>query len=362
MSNPNYDYPVRRKLVRIRIVVVILLLVVAALIFYLEFVREHGPRHLKLALVTWTQDPFWKPLIRGAKDCADKSDIDLTIVESEPTVDAQTKHIQEMLDSGIDGIAISPNDAVAQQAILDEAASKGPLVTFDTDAPNSQRKRFVGIDNYAAGGICASELMDAMPNGGPVLISVGSMAMQHGRDRRQGVIDQLLGRGFDRNRAPDPLDAKLQGPKFTIVYTATDGGVPAKAVEAIAAGLRAHPEVKGIIGLFSYSAPAALEAMKQVGRTDKIEIVGFDASPETQSALDAGTIHSSIVQDTYRCGYETIEVLANELRGIPRGPAEFTPDLYVGIDVLTKNNLALLQSSGNLPELSSSASTMPASP
>ncbi|HEY1686971.1 MAG TPA: substrate-binding domain-containing protein [Tepidisphaeraceae bacterium] len=354
--------PQRRSSVGVRLFLEVVLLLLIAAGIYFEYARETKPRHLKLALITWTQDPFWQPLLRGAQEYADHNNIDLTIIKSEPTVDAQTKHIRDALNSGVDGIAISPNDAIAQRAILDEAASKVPIVTFDTDAPDSQRRRFVGIDNYAAGKICASELMDAMPNGGPVLISVGSVSMQHGSQRRQGVIDQLLGRGFDRNRPADPLNAVLKGPKFSIVYTATDGGVPAKAVDAIAAGLRAHPEVKGIIGLFSYSAPAALEAIKKVGRhSDEFQIVGFDASSETQAALEAGTIHSSILQDSYHCGYETIEVLANEARGIPRGPAELTPVVYVGINVLTKNNLPLLQSSGELPA-AAAASTEPAAP
>src|SRR5580704_13813786 len=159
--------------VRTRLFLEILLLAAVAVVVYYAFVRERQPRHLRLALVTWTQDPFWQPLLRGAQDYADKSNIELTITKSEPTVDEQTKHIQEMLDSGVDGMAISPNDAHAQQSILDDVAGKVPVVTFDTDAPDSKRKRFVGIDNYGAGRVCASELIAAMPNGGPVLISVG---------------------------------------------------------------------------------------------------------------------------------------------------------------------------------------------
>ena len=95
----------RRPAVRTRLVVTVLLLAVIALVVYFEFVRQVGPRHLKLALVTWTQDPFWKPLLRGAQDCADKSDVDLTIVQSKPSVDEQTQHIRDLLGSGVDGIA-----------------------------------------------------------------------------------------------------------------------------------------------------------------------------------------------------------------------------------------------------------------
>ena len=352
--------PVRRRHVRTRLVIEIVLLAAVAVGVYFVFVRERGPHHLKLALVTWTQDPFWQPLLRGARECADNDNVDLTIIQSKPTVEAQTQHIRELLDSGIDGIAISPNDADAQRAILDEATSKVPVVTFDTDAPNSKRKRFIGIDNYAAGRICASEMSEALPGGGPILISVGSVTQEHGRERRQGVIDEFLDRGFDRNRAADPVEGELKGPKFTVVATATDGGDPATAVDSIAAALQAHPEIKGIIGLYSYSAPAALEAIKKVGRTDTIQIVGFDASDATQAALLAGTIHSSILQDSYRCGYETIEVLANEARGVARGPAESSPILSIGINVLTAANLADLRKSGAVDTPGETSTTQPA--
>jgi ribose transport system substrate-binding protein len=354
--------PGRRTAVWIRIFLEALLLVAVASVVYFGFIRERGPRHLKLALVTWTQDPFWGPLIRGAQEYADKSNVDLTVIRSKSSVDEQTQHVRDLLASGIDGIAISPTDANAQREILDEAATKVPLVTFDTDAPDSKRRRFISIDNYAAGRICATELSEAMPDGGPVLISVGSVAMQHGRQRRQGVIDELLGRGFDRDRPADPMDVPLKGPKFTVVATATDGGDPATAVESIATALRAHPEVKGIVGLFSYSAPAALKAIKQVGRSDQLKIVGFDASDETQAALEAGTIYCSILQDSYRGGYETIEVLANEARGIAPGPAELSPILTVRVDVLTNENLAQLRNSGAVPQPSAPSTTEPAAP
>jgi ribose transport system substrate-binding protein len=329
-----------------RLMIVLIILIGAATAVYFGMVRQKGPRHLKLAIVTWTQDPFWQPLLRGAQDCANASNVDLTIIRSEPTVEAQTKHIQDLLNSGVDGIAISPNSVAEQKSILDEATGKVPVVTFDTDAPDTRRRRFVGIDNYAAGRVCADEMREALPDGGPILISVGSVQMQHGRDRRQGVIDGLLDRGFNRSREADKTDADLKGPKYSIVTTVTDGGDPAKAVETIAAALKAHPEVKGIIGLFSYSAPAGLEAIKQAGRTDKVQVVGFDESDETQAAILAGTIHSSILQDSYRAGYESIEVLADEARGVARGPAEQGAILNVGINVLTPENLQDLRTSG----------------
>jgi ribose transport system substrate-binding protein len=352
--------PPEPKFNRTRLMILVVLLAIAGLVVYFGMVRDQGPKHLKLALVTWTEDPFWEPLIAGAQECAGRSNVDLRVIRCKPDVAVQTQQVRELLNSGIDGMAISPNDPTAQRDVLEQAASKVPLVTFDSDAPETKRRRFVGIDNYAAGRVCADQIREALPEGGPVLISVGSATMQHGRDRRQGLIDDLLERGFDRTRAPSPLEGELKGSRYSIVATVTDGADPKKAVVTIAEALRAHPEVKCIAGLFSYSAPAALEAMKQVGRSD-LKVVGFDESDETQAAIEAGTIHSSVLQDSYHCGYELIDVLTREARGVPRGPAEQSATLYVGISVLTADNLLVLRNSGTVRRPAGSSGTKPAS-
>lgn len=359
MSNPSMS-TARPRGNPLPFLFVLLVLIAIAATIYFTMVREKTTPPIKLALLTWTEDPFWEPLISGAQQAAAASNVELTVIRSKPTIEDQTQHIKDLLASGIDGIAISPNDAVAEAAILSEATGKVPVVTFDTDAPDSKRRRFVGIDNYAAGHMCADEIREALPDGGPILISVGSATMLHGRDRRQGLIDGLLERGFDRSRTPDPLDAPLKGSKYTIVTTVTDGADPTKATAVIADALKAHPEVKGIVGLFSYSAPAALEAMKQVGKTGQIQIVGFDEADETQAGIEAGTIHSSILQDSQRAGYESINVLANEVRGVARGPVEASPVLNVGINVLSADNLAELRASKALRPVAGAVTTKPA--
>ena len=340
--------------------IIVALVIILGLAIYFLMVRQREAAPLKLALVTWTQDPFWDPLIRGAQDCAANSNVKLTVIRSAPTVEAQNKHIHDLLAQGIDGIALSPNDPQAQLDLLNEVAAHVPLVTFDADAPESKRRRFVGIDNYAAGHTCADEMRDALPDGGPILISVGSATMLHGRDRRQGLIDGLLERGFDRDRAPEALNTELKGAKYTIVDTVTDGADPAKATQVIAEALRKHPEVKGIVGLFSYSAPAALVAMDQVGRAGQIQLVGFDESPQTQVAIESGAIHSSILQDSYRAGYESIEVLADEARGVPRGPAEQSAIVNVRINVLTAKNIDDMRAAKTIRDDNTAPTTMPA--
>ncbi len=57
--------PRRRPVVWARLFVEILLVAAIAVVIYFEYVRQTAPKHLRLALVTWTQDPFWQPMLRG---------------------------------------------------------------------------------------------------------------------------------------------------------------------------------------------------------------------------------------------------------------------------------------------------------
>ena len=335
---PSQSVSANRRRSRLPLIVAIAACCLAAFSVYL-WGRGRSERTVSLALVTWNNDPFWDPVIRGAEDAAQEWKVNLTAIRSTPEVETQSSHVRDLLAKGVEGIAISPNNPKSQAGLLDEAAEKTVLITFDSDAPDSKRRLFVGTDDYAAAGWAADEVRDVLPEGGAVLISVGSLDTVNGRDRRQGVIDTLLGRPFDRARAADPLDAELKGDKYSIAGTVLDGADVARGKTLIAEALKAHPEVKCIVGLWSYSAGVALGGIEQAGKTGQIKVIAFDESPETQAGIEAGTVQASILQDQYRIGYEAVRILAATVRGLeqrgPLGPRMTHMPIYV----LTRENL-----------------------
>jgi ribose transport system substrate-binding protein len=270
----------------------------------------------KIAVITWNKDPYWNLVIAGAQEAAKQDNVDLTVIQCDPPDEkTQSQHVRDLLDQGVQGIAISPNNPGAQADLLKDVAQKSVLVTLDSDAPVPGRKAFVGSDNYAAGQLAAEEVRNAIPDGGEVILSVGSVDMQNARDRRQGLIDDLLDRRPQADRKPDPLDAALKGAHYSIVATVLDSGDPAKATSGVADALKAHPDAKCIVGLFSYSAPAIVKALNQASSTGKIKVIGFDESDDTQAGVKNGTIYSSILQDQYRCGYAAIDSISDALTG-----------------------------------------------
>jgi ribose transport system substrate-binding protein len=293
-----------------------------------------------VALVTNGSDPFWDPVIAGARDAAEQNHLNLKIVRGTGDEAAQSQAVRQLLDEGISGLGISPIDAEKQTAVLREVAMKMPLVAVDSDAPDSSRHWFVGTDNYGAGRQIGDYVREAVPDGGEVLISVGAVTTDNAKLRRQGVIDELLDRRYSQTPQIDPVDAPLKGAKYTIVATCVDEYSRERAVQMVAEAIKKNPQLKCIVALYSYSAPAVVTALEQTGKLGQIKVIGFDAQPETMAAVEAGNVYATMQQAQYDFGFDTIRALADALTGDPRLVAASTPMRYMAVRAVTKENVA----------------------
>ncbi len=261
-----------------------------------------------VAFVTNGADPFWVLAQRGVEDAAAKLGINATVHMPTEGVADQKRILEDLLVKQISGIAVSPIDPVNQTEFLNQCAERTHLITHDSDAPDSKRRCFIGVDNYDAGRLCGELVKEALPEGGEVYIFVGRLEQDNARRRRQGVIDELLDRSHDPNRF-DPAGAPISGGQYTILGTLTDQFDRAKAKANVEDVLSRHPDVDGFIGLFAYNPPLALEVLNQSGKLGKIKVIGFDEADETLAGIQAGTVHGTIVQNPYQYGYQSVEVL-----------------------------------------------------
>jgi ribose transport system substrate-binding protein len=292
-------------------IALLLVLIAAMVVAWFAGLLQPQPT---VALITNNADAFWDPVIRGAEDAAREHSVKLKVIKGNGTPDFQSNAVRSLIGQGVRGIGISPIDPAQQASVLREAAVRMPLVTFDSDCPDSSRLWFIGTDNYASGRQCGTLVRNAVPEGGEVLISVGSVTAENGLLRRQGVIDELLDRDtWGKER--DPVDGALKGDKYTVVATCVDHHDKAKATQLVAEQIKAHPNLKCIVALYSYSAPAVLEALKQANALGKIKVVGFDVLPETLSAVESGELTATVQQAQYDFGFDSVRALATALHG-----------------------------------------------
>ena len=268
----------------------------------------------KVAYVTNGIASFWNIAEVGAKDAGRDFGVEVSILMPPNGVADQQRMVQEALARGVKGVAISPIDPDNQGDLLKEIAANAKLVTQDSDAPNSPRLAYVGMDNYEAGRMCGRLVKEALPNGGDVMLFVGRLGQANARLRRQGVIDELLDRSPDPQRF-DPPGQELKGERYTILDTRIDNFDFTQAKSLAQDALARYPNLGAMVGLFAYNPPKLLEAAREANRIGKVQIIAFDEDQDTLDGIAAGAIHGTIVQDPYRYGYESVRILAGLVKG-----------------------------------------------
>jgi ribose transport system substrate-binding protein len=274
---------------------------------------------IRVAFVTNMIADFWNIAKAGCRDAEKDLHVKVEVkMPSQGTVEKQKQIVEDLISSGINGIAISPLDADNQVAWLDEIASKVPLITHDSDCPGSKRLCYIGMDNYKAGRMCGELVKDAIPGGGEVMLFIGRLEQDNSKYRRQGVIDELMGRPVPENLANlayDPEGQPVVGEKFTVLDTLTDQGKHEVAKQKAADAINAYPQMKAMVGLFEYNPPACYQALKQAGKLGAIELIGFDENNVTLQGIKDGTIKGTVVQNPYEYGYQSVQILKDILEG-----------------------------------------------
>lgn len=264
----------------------------------------------RYAFVTNGVADFWTIAEAGANAAAEQFGAEATVLMPAGGITDQKQMLEDLMTRGVDGVAVSPIDPVNQTGLLNKVAAQTNLVTHDSDAPDSNRKVYIGMDNYTAGRLCGDLVKEALPDGGKIMILIGRMEQDNARRRRQGVIDSLLDRPSDPNRF-DPPGAKIEGEKFTVLGTLTDQFDRAKAKANAEDTLSRYPEVSAMVGLFAYNPPAILQALEQAGKLKEVKVIAFDEDNETLAGIQAGTVHGTVVQNPYMYGFKSIEILAS---------------------------------------------------
>ena len=147
----------------------------------------------KLAFVTNNASDFWTIARKGTeKAAAEIPGIQVEFRINDNTAAEQQHIVEDLLAKGIDGIAISPIDPQNQTPMLNRAASQALVVTQDSDAPNSNRSVYIGTDNVAAGRQAGEMIKEALPQGGKIMVFVGSLDAANAQQRFQGIKDGAI--------------------------------------------------------------------------------------------------------------------------------------------------------------------------
>ncbi|GBC99187.1 D-allose-binding periplasmic protein [bacterium HR17] len=249
-------------------------------------------------------------------------------VPSKEDVRAQVSTFESLLAQGVDGIVIGPSNPAAIKGAVQRALSAGvPVVTFDTDAPDSGRLLYIGTDNYKAGYEAGKVMVKVLNGRGKVAICTGSLTALNSVQRIDG------------------FKAALKGTQVQVVEVYNDNEDRAKALANAQAALQRYPDLAGFFGVYAFNGPACAQAVKMMGRAGKVKIVCFDTTAEHMQLIRQGLITATIGQRPFMMGYRSAEIL---YRMVTEGVDKVLRDLKLdrlppekrqidtGIDVVTK--------------------------
>ena len=150
--------------------------------------------------------PFYAEVERGCQAEAAKIGVKCLFTGSSEADEAQQNRVlRDLITKGVDGLAIAPNNGASIVPVIAEAKAKGiPVITFDFDAPKSERSLFVGTNNIQGGVEAGKAFAAALPDGGKYAIITGGLAAELERPH-QGLplgAQQQVHRGFGARRRP----------------------------------------------------------------------------------------------------------------------------------------------------------------
>lgn len=233
----------------------------------------------------------------------------------------QLKSIEELVDEGIEGLALMPVDSEKVRAEINWLITEKniPVVTFNSDIVGTKRCCFVGMDNRRSGQTAAG-LFEMMTRGtGKILIITGYFSSLLNNMRVDGFVEEI------KNLSSSMEIAGVQG-SFN----------SAEEVEHIIEN--AMINIAGINGIFVVSGgqEGIVKAFEKLGLEQRPYVVIYDQTTKNEELLKNGKVDFLIDQNGFEQGYRPARIIAEMLMSGKAPEQEF---LYTGIDIKTKYNL-----------------------
>src|SRR5262245_59121804 len=256
----------------------------------------------------------------AARELSQKHNVPIEIVWLTPPSEdgqVQAQRIAQAVNVGAGAVLIAASDAGKVTGAINDAVARGvPVMTFDSDVPQSQRFAFYGVDDEKTGRAVMDELAKQMGEKGTIAILAGNQNAPNLRKRVEGVKQQ----------AAKYPNIKIAGTFYHIV-------TPQDAAAEVIRVQNAYPQVQGwaMIGgwpLFTQTLLTDLDPKK-------VKIVAVDGLPAMLAYVDKGLAPVLLAQPTYLWGYVSVNTIFDKVH-LKKDVATIIPMDLVRV---TKDNL-----------------------
>lgn len=233
-----------------------------------------------------------------AKELSAKHGIDIKIDWRTPPVEdgqVQAQRIAQAVNEGTDVILLSSSDASKVTGAINDAVDRGvPVFAFDSDAPDSKRFAFYGVDDIETGQMVMANLAELVKGKANVAIMAGNQNAPNLQKRVQG--------------------AKMEAakhPDIKIVGTFYHAETPQDAAAEVLRVLNAYPEIDAfaMIGGWPLFTTTLLTDLDP----NQVTVVSVDALPAQLPYVEKGVVPILLAQSTYLWGSVSVELIIDKI-------------------------------------------------
>lgn len=253
---------------------------------------EHSADEYYVLVAVNIQIPYWKAAGAGFSQAASQLKVKADFLgpdEFDPK--AEKEAFDKAVSKKATGILVSAADAKLLKDSIDGAIAAGiPVITVDSDAPDSKRLFSIGTNNYQAGMAGGQRLAAELKDKGNVVVFT--------MPGQANLADRLLG-----YRA-----ALASHPQIKLARVVDIAGDPRIVFDTTTEILGKKEEVDAFVCLEALGGKEVATVLSQNKVTDKV-IIAMDTDPDTLEFIRKGTIAATISQKPYTMTYVGLRML-----------------------------------------------------
>lgn len=282
-------------------------------------------RNIKLGMISqFSETPFMKLVLDGAERAKDElhamnTTLYVKSIDSY-NVDSMLKAIDDLMDQGIHGLALTPGNSEPIHDKMRQVIGAGvPIVTLNSDAPDTGRLAYVGLNNYQAGKTAAGLMSLTLREGGTILPISGYTENSSHTQRIKGFFDIV----------------QSEFPNLRLLKTEHCYDNDAIAEKLVDKAIQEHPNLAGIY-LSGNGQIGVCRALRRLQKVGKICVLSFDLTKGNVLELQRGSLDFILDQNAGEQGYRPAMLLYNKIVLGEEPPSEY---MYTDIAIKTRFNL-----------------------
>jgi ribose transport system substrate-binding protein len=265
--------------------------------------------------VSLAQDdyPFYIAMLKGIRERAQELGWEVVTVSANEDKAKQIAGVQDLVARGVQGILISPIDAVGVNAAYDAAkAANIPIVSVARGSTSPNQTLHVAMDEAQIGRDIAEWTAKAIGGDGKVAMLLGPSGVPTFRN---------LGDGYAQVMA--------KYPKIQIVFRADGPLTRERGVKQAEDALVANPDLKAIYAANDDVALGAMQAVLAADRSGKTIVTGMNGVPPALRAVKDGKLAMTVELNPVLWGRLGVDVLASYLKGEKVEPRVFIKHVII---------------------------------